>query len=288
MLAVEVTTSLSNLIKSSHVIAVEELLRFQTEKRYASAPHPLQESSEPPPPSEEEVAAGKLRDQIIADAEAFAAERLQQAERQAELMLDDARSQIEQWWGEQRAEDEQLSESVRKQGYEQGYQEGMTHAEEDNFRQWEQRINEAKLLLEQAYGSREQIIQEAEPFLVELSCAIAEKIIGRQLNQSPEWALELVVKSLSRRREQGVITLCVAPGQLAFIQAAREELELVIDSQAELQILPDATIKDHGCVIRSMYGSIDARIDTQLEEIKRELLQLAVQGEERRAQNELA
>lgn len=279
---------MSNLIKSSHVIAVEELLRFQTEKRYASAPHSLQESSEPPPPSEEEVEAGKLRDQIIADAEAFAAERLQQAERQAEQMLDDARSQIEQWWGEQRAEDEQLSESVRKQGYEQGYQEGMAHAEEDNFRQWEQRINEAKLLLEQAYGSREQIIQEAEPFLVELSCAIAEKIIGRQLSQSPEWALELVVKSLSRRREQGVITLCVAPGQLAFIQAAREELELVIDSQAELQILPDATIKDHGCVIRSMYGSIDARIDTQLEEIKRELLQLAVQGEERGAQNELA
>ncbi len=129
---------------------------------------------------------------------------------------------------------------------------------------------------------REQIIQEAEPFLVELSCAIAEKIIGQQLTLAPEMAIELIRKSLSRRREQGVITLCVAPGQLAFVQAAREELHFAIDSQAELQILPDSTVKDNGCVIRSAYGSIDARIDTQLAEIKRELMHLAHHsGEER-------
>ena len=55
-----------------------------------------------------------------------------------------------------------------------------------------------------------------------------------------------------------------------------------IDSQAELQIVPDSTVKDYGCVIRSSFGSIDARIDTQLSEIKRELIQLAHHSDEER------
>ena len=45
--------------------------------------------------------------------------------------------------------------------------------------------------------------------------------------------------------------------------------------------MPDVSVKDYGCVIRSSFGSIDARIDTQLSEIKRELIQLPVLAEER-------
>jgi flagellar assembly protein FliH len=83
---------------------------------------------------------------------------------------------------------------------------------------------------------------------------------------------------LSRRKEKGVIALCVSPKHFDYIFNAREELLTSIDSQAELQILPDATVKDEGCVIRSAFGSIDARIDTQLKEIKSVLLHLAATG----------
>lgn len=66
------------------------------------------------------------------------------------------------------------------------------------------------------------------------------------------------------------------------MNAAREELSLAVDSQAELQILPDSTVKDQGCVIRSSFGSIDARIDTQLAEIKKELVRIALDTDEQR------
>lgn len=140
---------------------------------------------------------------------------------------------------------------------------------------------EAQAVLNEAYQAKDQIIQEAEPFLVELSSAIAEKIIDRQLTEDTDLMLDLIKKNLSRKREQGVITLCVAPSQFSFVQAAREELSFAIDSQAELKILPDASVKDRGCVIRSAYGSVDARIDTQLTEIKKELIRVALDQEER-------
>ncbi|WP_127495832.1 FliH/SctL family protein [Paenibacillus glycanilyticus] len=272
---------MSNLIKSSSVIALDQLKQlYWLNKHAAEQVAVTEEIIEEAGPDEETIS---IRDQIISDAQIFAEERIREAGEQSEQMLAKAEADIDAWWLEKRLEDERHFEASRQAGFEQGYAEGQAHAEQTMRQEWESRLEEANAVLKSAYEMREQIIQEAEPFLVELSVSISEKVIGRQLSEAPEMALELIRKALSRRREQGVIALCVAPGQLAFVQAAREELNLVIDSQAELQIIPDATVKDFGCVIRSAYGSIDARIDTQLSEIKRELVQLANQSHEERS-----
>ncbi|WP_042160465.1 FliH/SctL family protein [Paenibacillus gorillae] len=270
---------MSNLIKSNSVVSVDQFKELLWHNQYAA---PAQEDigdEKPAGPDEETIS---LRDQILTDAQTFAEERIREAAKQSEQLLAEAETQIDAWWLEKRLADEEASQASKESGYQHGYSEGGSQAEADVRQQWEQRLAEAASILKTSYDMREQIIQEAEPFLVELSCAIAEKIIGQKLADAPDLAMDLIRKSLSRRREQGVITLCVSPEQLAFVQAAREELNLAIDSQAELQILPDSTVKDAGCVIRSAFGSIDARIDTQLSEIKRELIQLAHQSSEER------
>jgi flagellar assembly protein FliH len=90
--------------------------------------------------------------------------------------------------------------------------------------------------------------------------------------------MKLFEKALMRRKEKGVIVLCVAPSQFAHVQAAKDELIVLLDSQAELQIIPDSSIKEGGCIVRSAYGSIDARVDTQLEAIREQLLRVAAHG----------
>lgn len=282
----EETISLSNLIKSSSVVSIEQLMQLQLlhqQEQEAKEEETLQEEFVEPQPDEETIS---LRDQILSDAQQFAEDRLREAAAESEKMLADAQQQIDVWWLQKRAEDESAAEASKQAGYDSGFAEGSAQSEKQLHAQWEQKLTEAADILKAAYETREQIIQEAEPFLVELSCAVAEKIIGQQLTLAPEMAIELIRKSLARRREQGVITLCVSPAQLAFVQAAREELHLAIDSQAELQILPDSTVNDFGCVIRSVFGSIDARIDTQLSEIKRELVQLAHRSSEERGQTD--
>lgn len=274
---------MSNLIKSSSVITLDQLKQLEwLHQRNLEINESLdQEEDMEPVPDEETIT---LRDQILNDAQLYAEERLRDAAEESEKLLAETQQQIDVWWLEKRTEDESASEASRQSGYELGYAEGAAQSQKEMREIWEQKLAEASDVLKTAFQMREQIIQEAEPFLVELSCAIAEKIIGQQLSTAPEMAIELIRKSLSRRREQGVITLCVAPGQLAFVQAAREELHMAIDSQAELQILPDSTVKDNGCVIRSSFGSIDARIDTQLAEIKKELIHLAHHSGEERGQ----
>ena len=276
--------SLSNLIKSSQVLTLDELRKLTIYTQYAVEEEETEEQSVEPEVEEPDEETISLRDQIIDDAKAFAQSRIQEAAVECDKMLKDANEQIEVWWLEKRNQDEQVRQEVRQISYEEGYQEGLVAAQKEIAEKWQKDIEEASAVLKDAYQIREQIILEAEPFIVQLTCTIAEKVIGRQLTLEPKIVLDMIKNTLARRREQGEITLCVAPSSLAFIQAAREELNAVIDSQAELVIIPDASVKDDGCVIRSKFGSIDARIDTQLSEIKREMLLIAHQSVEERGQ----
>lgn len=269
---------MSNLIKSSQYVPKEDFVKLDLHRHYASQqPHNEGEEVSPLPVADQHTVI--LKDEMIRDAKEFAELQIRDAAQQAEQMLAEAQQHIEMWWQERREQDEHLVEAVKTQAFREGYEEGKAQAEAELAVRMQEASEEAQALIQEAIQSKGDIIQEAEPFLVELSSAIAEKVIDRKLADDENLTLSLIRQTLSRKREQGTITLCVAPSQFSLINSAREELAMSIDSQAELQILPDATVKDRGCVIRSNFGSVDARIDTQLSEIKRELLRLALHDE---------
>lgn len=282
--AVEEMILLSNVIKSFAYLPLNELKLLETmtplQLMKAGLLQPEDALDQLSPEQQQELQeANTLKDQILQDAEAFADEQIQQAMEEVTELREAAQNDIAQWWQERRSEDEAHIQEARQQGYDEGYAQGMQEAAESLRMEYSDMLLEARSILEQAYTLKQQIIQESEPFLIELSTSIAEKIVGRQLTLQPEWVIELIQKVLLRRREKGIITLCVAPSQFSYIQDAREELLTSIDSQAELEIIPDASVQDRGCVIRSSFGSIDARIDTQLKEIKSALQQVAQQSE---------
>ncbi len=279
-------TSLSRLIKHSQYVPVDVLKRLEQARQHAG----LTEESTASDQAAGEVhiqdsareEAEQARKQMLKDAQEFAEGQVRDAAQEAENIVESARTEAEEWWRQRREQDEHLVEAVKSEAYQQGYQEGQAQAELEMSQKMAEMMEEARQVLQEAYRAKEVIIQEAEPFLVELSCGIAEKIVDKQLTVEPQFAMDLIRKNLARKREQGLISLCVSPAQFAFVNAAREELALAVDSQAELQILPDSTVRDHGCVIRSSFGSIDARIDTQLAEIKKELIRIALDTDENR------
>ncbi|WP_151735131.1 FliH/SctL family protein [Paenibacillus tengchongensis] len=276
---------MSRLIKHSQYVPVDVLKRLEQARHNAGlAEEPVSEEapSEAPVHDVAREEAEQARKQMLKDAQEFAEGQVRSASEEAERIVEAAQAEAEEWWRQRREQDEHLVEAVKAEAYQQGYREGLAQAEQDMARKLEQMMEEARIVLQEAYSAKDVIIQEAEPFLVDLSCSIAEKIVDKQLTVEPEFTLELIRKNLARKREQGVISLCVSPAQFTFVNAAREELSLAVDSQAELQILPDSTVKDQGCVIRSSFGSIDARIDTQLAEIKKELLRIALDNEDSR------
>ena len=273
--------SLSNLIKSSHVVPLEDMKRLEQIRRIFPKERKISgEGEENKGNPSIDVETQSMRERLLRDAEEAAESIMRSAREAAEQIRAEAEREAERWWESRREEDARLAEEAKRRGYEEGYREGLAQAEAEMRGRREERLAEARRIVEQAYEAKQSLILEAEQFLGELSCGIAEKIVARKLREAPDLALALIADALSRRKEQGVITLCVSPEQFAFVHAAREELAAVVDAQAELRILPDPGVKDGGCLIRSAYGSIDARIDTQLNAIREQLLQLAAHAEE--------
>lgn len=276
--------SLSNLIKPVHYVTVEDTLVIEP------APYQWRAPSSPPAQSEADAEAAKrqveldewteMKNRILRDAEELAEQRIREAMDEAERRRAEADAEIRAWWEESRGRDADARQEAFAEGREAGYREGIAEAEAAVRQQYAEQLEEARQVLDSAYDQKRHIIREAEPFLIDLGTAVAEKIVQRQLTVEPDWILALTKSMLSRKREKGAITLCVAPSNFSFFQDARDELVLAVDSQAELHIVPDATVQDQGCVIRTEFGSVDARIDTQLQEIKQALLHVALSEDE--------
>jgi len=277
--------SLSNVIKSSHYVPLDskKLIEAATLKpvRRADAAGSAHQASD----LEQAVRDKQVEEQVVRvidEAKAEAARIIEQAEEQAAKLRERMEQEFAAWEATRRqeleAELEGLRQAVRNQAYREGYASGEQAAEE----KWHQELETAARVLREATAMKSEIIGEAEPFLLNLSVQIAETIIGRQLSLEPEWALEMVRNVLARERRKGLVTLCVSPEQFPYIREAREELRMVLDSQAELQIVPDSSVRGYGCVVRTDFGTLDARIDAQLMEIKQALLQVytAEQGVE--------
>lgn len=267
---------MSNLIKSGRVVSLDDLKRLELIRRSVPIPQNTSNNGDQTEGNAElDVETKDWKERILQDAERTAQDLIREARDAVSEMRSAAEQEIEEWWQARRSEDEQAFKEAGQRGYEDGYQAGLQRGEEEARLAWDSRMQEARRLLEQAHAAKESIIAEAETFVVQLSCAIAGKLLSEQLAESPERSMKLFAQALSRRREQGVITLCVAPAQFGFVQAAKDELSLALDAQAELQIVPDATVEPGGCIVRSSFGSTDARIDTQLAAVREELLRIA-------------
>ena len=272
---------LSNLIKSSSYIPLDDIRKIEAKDIHFHKSSLLDHTNDSDDPNSENHIQDemleesiRLKDQIIQDAKDKAEDLIRAAREQAEQIVAAAKEEANQWWQNQRDEDEVFREQIRLASYEEGYVQGSKEAELRIEQQFEARISEGRYVLEQAYEASRQTISEAEPFLIDLSCAVAEKIIGKQLSLSPELVLDMIRSALRRSMDKETVTLCVSPAQFSYVQSVRDELSNAIDAQVELRILPDPSVQDRGCVIKTSFGSIDARVETQLTEIKQALLDL--------------
>lgn len=192
------------------------------------------------------------------------------------LELEQQKERAQQELNEWRTREEesfclQLEEEKRR-GYEEGYQLGIEDGNQLAKEQNQIQLQKAADILEQAYQEKAAIIQEADPFVIELTMEIAKKVIQQELKTHPDALLHIIKQTLSSVYETDSISIGVAPEDFSFVQKQREQLLAMNNGQVEIKVFPDYSIEQGGCIIRTSSGSVDARIDVQLSEIKKVLL----------------
>ncbi|HEU5140975.1 MAG TPA: flagellar assembly protein FliH [Bacillales bacterium] len=186
----------------------------------------------------------------------LAKEEAEQIYKEMELQREQAKQEI----------DRALQDATEK-GWQQGYQVGMREGKE----KYEELIAEAKNSVEATKKARKERLDETEHDILELGVKIADKIIGSVLLEDTERWLEMVKKAISEVKEYGEIRLIVHHKWYDFMLSHKKEFESLLKNSAEFYIYPEITDDEFTCLIEFPSGRIDASVDSQLTEIKKQL-----------------
>lgn len=124
---------------------------------------------------------------------------------------------------------------------------------------------------------RLQTLQEVEQDVLKLSVKLAEKIIGREIQQDDTTRGEIVLNALRQARQQEMLTVRVSSVDLPLVEQMREKIDS-FGRAKHIDFIADQSIREGGCIIESQSGTIDARLETQLRILEDALL-ARVEGE---------
>ena len=119
--------------------------------------------------------------------------------------------------------------------------------------------------------SRETWLRHWERNTVQLACAIAARLVQRELSQSPEISLEWIRQALELVTGESRITLHLNPNDMETLGDRVRELTTRLAKVGAADVVADASIEPGGCRIVTEFGSIDQQLSTQLKRIEEDL-----------------
>ena len=195
---------------------------------------------------------------------ADAQELLDVAARNAEALLDDAHERARTLVEDAAARADTIAQDARRRGHDEGFAAGRDEAD----RQMNDMLVTMRGLLEMARVERHKLIEAAEPELVKLALGIAERVLHQQIALDRGVVVEMAKVAIARLIERDTVTVRVNPADLERMREHRAEL-IAIGDIKNLRVVEDRRVDRGGVQVDTEAGTIDARISTQVEEVRK-------------------
>jgi flagellar assembly protein FliH len=159
---------------------------------------------------------------------------------------------------------------LQKSSYDEGFQKGLEEGARKKGEEVKTVVAAYADAVKKLDESKKQLVHQLEPQVIELCKKAAETVIGREI-QGGSANLEAIVKPiLSKVPDAMKIIIKVNPEDLN--QMRQFSSDLVGDGKIEsLEVVSDPSIGKGGVVIETDVGSIDAKLETRVEQMKKSL-----------------
>ncbi len=174
--------------------------------------------------------------------------------------------------------DELILESQKKEadayqngvrdGHKEGYSLGHKAGVADGLKEIESVLHSLQQALQEMKKFRKELCLKAEKEAVSLSFAIARKILFQEPAINPEIIAEVVKKTFETTAINAPVRIRIHPSELAYMRERRH----LIPIEGDVTFVEDPSISCGGCVVESLSGDVDARIESQLQMIEEAFL----------------
>lgn len=202
--------------------------------------------------------------------------------KKADLIMQDAQENKEKLLGEAKEEAakkieaangkvEEITQAAKEGGHQQGYKEGLEQAKLEQKEKIKAANEKAVNIIDEAEKQINSYYKKAENDIVDIVMLVSQKIISQQVSNMPQLILPVVQAALKKVQDQASIEVRVPPDAYDLVLAAKSELQTMLKGNAKLAVKPDESLMPGDCWVETPDGSIDAKLLSQLNEIRKSL-----------------
>lgn len=189
-----------------------------------------------------------------------------EVERSAADELADALAALE-------AQRDQAVEAGLKRGYEEGLRQGreagereVLEADAKRSAEHDARMKALAALIKAAGSALDEAMADNEDVLVEIAFTAVCKILGEAMTERAG-VLAAIRQVMQQARERERLVVRMSPTDLAMIESDHALLQEATQA-ATLDLVADARVALGGCLVESSGGTLDGRLETQLESLR--------------------
>lgn len=162
-------------------------------------------------------------------------------------------------------------EEIERAAYERGFHAGEKAGFEFGRQKAEVLFNGLGTVLHELSSFKDTLFKSCEREMLELSLAVAKKVIQREVEAKEDGVLECVRHAMRAVAGGGEITVKLNPKEIEVVKQHKSELARFHGNVKGLNMEADESIAKGGCVVSSNYGEVDATIGSILQEIEEKL-----------------
>lgn len=195
-----------------------------------------------------------------------------QAREQAQQILAEAREQASQLHEQAVSDAESLRKTAQQEGYDAGYAEAVQEADE-KLKSGQEALDRREQELQKQY---EETMADLEPRLLDTILTVFDEVFQMQFCGKREMLLHLVKNAMRGIRETKHYKIRVSEQEVSFLREHKAKLQEKIGEDVQIEIVMDTELGESQCIIDADSGVYDCSLDTELDNLIRDLRSLCV------------
>ena len=160
-------------------------------------------------------------------------------------------------------------ERGKKDAYTKGYKEGVIKGTEDERRRFFQATESLASTLRELDTLKKEILEGNEDKILDIVFSISEKVISQEVSTRRDVVQSVIKSALQLAIDREGIRIRLNPEDYRYIMEINPGFIDSFDDVRNMTIVEDTAIRRGGVVIETSSGEVDARLEQQLNEIKK-------------------
>ena len=219
---------------------------------------------------------------ILKDAEKAAFDEVKRKTDQAQIIRQEAEDEAakiieeaEKKAAEIVAAAKEKMDAQMKDGYAEGFKKGQESGFKEGSLEAQRLTDRLHTIIERMMDKRQEILAETEQQIVDLVLLMTRKIVKVISENQRNIVVSNVVQALRKVKGRGEVIIRVNLNDVAMTTQHVKDFLSAAENIKNITVVEDSTVDRGGCLIETDFGSIDAKIVSQLNEIEQRILEVS-------------